>query len=151
MKKMYKRNICPVLYGVIIFFSSCHTAHLINTSGTQQNIYHSFYDDSSLSLNNNPVLLPYNRFLNPAGAIVKFGDNELENHSLDCITIPGENVMVTEDRYGLTFINVINKKVIYHLTYQSNLTDENFMSTYSGLKVAEINNKKCIFWSAANP
>jgi hypothetical protein len=55
----------------------------------------------------------YNRFLNPAGTVVKFGDSEIENHSLDCITIPGENVMVVEDRYGLTFINVLTAKVLY--------------------------------------
>jgi len=114
------------------------------------NNYYSFYDNSVLSEDNNPVLLPYNRFLKPAGSVVKFGDDGLENHSLDCITIPGENVMTTEDRYGLTFINITSKKVLYHLTYNSRLTENSLMSTYSGLKVAIINNKKYIFWGAAN-
>src|SRR3954469_23782165 len=134
------------LFVMVIFFHSCKSAHSI----TAQKNYHSFYDDSALTLGNEPVLLPYNRFLNSAGTVVKFGESETENHSLDCITIPGENVMVVEDRFGLTFINVLTAKVLYHLNYESNRTDENLMSTYSGLKIIEINNRKHIFWGAAN-
>jgi hypothetical protein len=37
------------------------------------------------------------------------------------------------------------------LNYESNKTDENLMSTYSGLKMIEINNRKHIFWGAADP
>jgi hypothetical protein len=58
--------------------------------------------------------------------------------------------MVVEDRSGLTFINVLTAKVLYHLNYKSSKTDENLMSTYSGLKVIEMNNRKYIFWGAAN-
>ncbi|HEY1870490.1 MAG TPA: phosphoesterase, partial [Chitinophagaceae bacterium] len=131
---------------LILLLYSCGTTHAITGSKN----YHSFYDDSSLSVANDPVLLPYNRFLNPAGKIIRFGDIGLENHSLDCITIPNENVMVVEDRYGLTFINFLTAKVLYHLTYESDKTDKDLMSTYSGLKLIELNNKKFIFWGAAN-
>lgn len=143
------RSIYPCIFGLIIL-TSCSATHSISKTKKSSNDYYNFYDDSSLSVANNPILLPYNRFLKPAGVVVKFGDAGLENHSLDCITIPGENVMATEDRYGLTFINLTDKKVLYHLTYNSRLTENSLMSTYSGLKVAVINNKKFIFWGAAN-
>jgi YVTN family beta-propeller protein len=131
---------------LIILLCSCSTAHSITGSKS----YYSSYDGSLLSVANDPVLLPYNRFLNPAGKIVRFGDIDLENHSLDCITIPNENVMVVEDRYGLTFINFFTAKVLYHLTYESDKADKNLMSTYSGLKLVELNGRKYIFWGAAN-
>jgi YVTN family beta-propeller protein len=132
--------------ALIFILCSCGTTHSI----TGAKNYHSSYDDSSLSATNNPVLLPYNRFLSPAGKTVGFGDIGLENHSLDCIIIPNENVMAVEDRYGLTFINFLTAKVLYHLTYESDKTDKDLMSTYSGLKLIELNNSKYIFWGAAN-
>src|SRR6478672_4190562 len=95
--KSTRHNFYFSLFAIVIFFHSCKSAHSITAPGN----YHSFYDDSALTLANEPVLLPYNRFLNPAGTVAKFGDGELENHSLDCIAIPGENIMVVEDRYGL--------------------------------------------------
>ncbi|HEX5155181.1 MAG TPA: phosphoesterase [Parafilimonas sp.] len=145
--KNARRHFYFSLLATVIFFHSCTSTHSV----TAPKNYHSSYDDSALTLANEPVLLPYNRFLNPAGKVVKFGDSETENHSLDCITIPGENVMVVEDRYGLTFINVPAAKVLYRLSYESNKTDGDLMSTYSGLKVIEINNRKHIFWGAADP
>ena len=135
------------LFAIVILFHSCRSARSI----TAPKNYHSFYDDSALTLANKPVLLPYNRFLNPAGTVVKFGESDEENHSLDRVMMPGENVMVVEDRFGLTFINVLTAKVLYHLNYKSSKTDENLMSTYSGLKVIEMNNRKYIFWGAADP
>ena len=146
MEYINPRAVYFFLYAAIIFCVSCRTAQV-----TESKEYHSTYDDSALSIANNPVLLPYNRFLNPAGTVVKFGDDGLENHSLDCITIPGENVMAVEDRYGLTFINVLTTKVLYHLTYESGKMDKYLMSTYSGLKVIELNAHKYIFWGASNP
>ena len=150
MSNVTDRNFCLILYVIVIFLVSCSSTRSMKASKQSFNDYHSFYDDSSLSLANNPVLLPYNRFLDPAGVVVRFGDKELENHSLDCITLPGENVMVVEDRYGLTFIHVLSRKVLYHLNYESDKTDLNMMSTYSGLKAVDISNRKHIFWSVAN-
>ena len=144
------RNIRLEIFALITLLASCSATHSITATQKSSNDYHSFYDDDVLSAASNPVLLPYNRFLKPAGTVIKFGDEKLENHSLDCITIPGENVMATEDRFGLTFINIPDKKVLYHLTYKSKLTEDELMSTYSGLKAVIINNKKYIFWGAAN-
>ncbi|HVX27680.1 MAG TPA: bifunctional YncE family protein/alkaline phosphatase family protein [Parafilimonas sp.] len=144
------RNIRHEIFALIMLLASCTASHSITSTPQSSSGYHSFYDDDVLSASHNPVLLPYNRFLKPAGTVIKFGDGDLENHSLDCVTIPGENVIATEDRFGLTFINVPDKKVLYHLTYKSRLTEDELMSTYSGLKAVIINDKKYIFWGAAN-
>lgn len=93
--------------------------------------------------------MPYNRFIDPAGTIIRFGDSELENHSLDCALLPGEKVLVVEDRFGLAFINVREGRLIYHLDYDANY--DGFMSTYSGIKVFEDKGGIKIFWGAANP
>jgi YVTN family beta-propeller protein len=143
---MTRYNLYFFLAALILLSYSCSTTHSV-TGATN---YHNSYDDSSLSAANNPVLLPYNRFLDPAGKTVVFGDPGLENHSLDCIIIPNENVMAVEDRYGLTFINFLTAKILYHLTYESDKTDKDLMSTYSGLKLIELNNRKLIFWAAAS-
>lgn len=93
--------------------------------------------------------MPYNRFINPAGTVIRFGNPSLENHSLDCALLPGEKVLVVEDRYGLAFINVKENKLIYHLDYDGNYNG--FISTYSGIKVFEAQDEIKILWGAANP
>src|SRR5215218_5096151 len=67
--------------------------------------YKSPYDDTTLAIDNSTILLPYNRFIDPAGTVLRFGKVSLENHSLDLALLPASNQMVVEDRYGLAFID----------------------------------------------
>jgi YVTN family beta-propeller protein len=93
--------------------------------------------------------MPYNRIIDPAGTVVRFGNPSLENHSLDCALLPGGKVLAVEDRYGLAFLDVVNKKLLFHLDYDG--TYKGLMSTYSGLKVLEEQEGIHIFWGASNP
>ena len=54
----------------------------------EQTAYHSFYDDSTLLARAGPILMPYNRFIDPAGTVVRFGNADKENHALDCVLLP---------------------------------------------------------------
>jgi DNA-binding beta-propeller fold protein YncE len=112
---------------------------------------HSNYDDTTLSVGNSAVLMPYNRFIDPAGTVIRFGNGSLENHSLDCVLVPGQNVLAVEDRYGIAFVDVKNNKLLFHLDYSAEYSG--MMSTYSGIKVwtDDENNKLHILWGAANP
>ena len=93
--------------------------------------------------------MPYNRFIDPAGTVIRFGNPTLENHSLDCALLPGQNILAVEDRYGLAFLDVQNNKLLFHLDYAG--TYKGLMSTYSGIKILEYEKSIHIFWGASFP
>ncbi len=93
--------------------------------------------------------MPYNRFIDPAGTIIRYGNPSLENHSLDCVLLPGNEVLAVEDRYGVAFINVQNNTLLYHLDYTG--TYQGLVSTYSGIKVLEDRGSVHLFWGASSP
>ena len=136
--------------AALLALSSCNH-RLYKTSVVPTNEYHSPYDDTTLTVDNTSVLMPYNRFIDPAGTVMRFGKASIENHSLDCVLSPDNNTLIVEDRYGLAFIDVANNKLLYHLDYTNEAAYKNLMSTYSGLKVWETKQGLQIFWGAANP
>jgi YVTN family beta-propeller protein len=143
--------ISKLKYSIIVgllFFASCKTSRVPKSSESTQN-YHSTYDDATLTPDNSSILMPYNRFIDPAGTIIRFGNPNLENHSLDCALLPGGKVLAVEDRYGIAFIDVNENNLLFHLDYDG--TYSRLMSTYSGIKVYKEKNAVHIFWGAANP
>jgi YVTN family beta-propeller protein len=127
---------------VIACTSRRYQANVVSTS------YHSTYDDTTLTPDNSAVLMPYNRFIDPAGKVIRFGKPALENHSLDC-TLLSDSVLVVEDRYGVAFINTNTNKLLFHLDYEESF--KGLMSTYSGLKIWKTAQQTLVFWGAANP
>jgi YVTN family beta-propeller protein len=140
------RRLIPI---AVLFFTACKSSRVYKTSVSNEDSYHSSYDDTTLTIDNSSILMPYNRFIDPAGKVVRFGNPALENHSLDCALLPGGKVLVVEDRYGVAFIDVQNQKLLYHLDYAG--TYKGLMSTYSGLKVLEDEKTVHIFWGASDP
>ena len=110
---------------------------------------HISYDDSTLNNHVLPIMMPYNRIIDPAGKVIKFGDPRLENHSLDAKLIPQTNLIAIEDRYGITLIDTTTDKETAHWSYNSNDKYKGLMSTYSGLQVRGSGNNVQLFWSAA--
>src|SRR5674476_1228840 len=64
----------------------------------QQQKYSSSYESSTLTGSDLPVLLPYNKWVDPAGEQIYFGDKELENHALDCSLSPDGKWIAVEGR-----------------------------------------------------
>lgn len=126
---------------------SCKTSHVYKSSVTTDSSYHSWYDDATLAVDNASILMPYNRFIDPAGTVIHFGDAAEENHSLDCALIPGQNILVVEDRFGITFLDVLKNKLLFHLNYEGAF--RGLMSTYSGIKVIREDKLDHIFWGAS--
>ena len=87
--------------------------------------------------------MPYNRFIDPAGTVIRFGNIARENHSLDCVMLPDGKVLAVEDSYGVAFIDVKENKLLYHLDYSGNYSG--LMSTYSGLKLYEMKQENTFF------
>ena len=134
----------PLFIALIIIYSGC-----TSTQHNGVNAYHSAYDDTSLLVQAGPVLMPYNRYIDPAGTVIRFGDPEYENHSLDCCLLPDGKTLAVEDRYGVTFIDVQTQKTLFHYSYDQGKKSR-LASTYSGIKALTINNEVHIFWSATN-
>ncbi len=110
---------------------------------------HSAYDDSTLTNKALPVMMPYNRLIDPAGKVISFGDQKTENHSLDVRLIPMKPILVVEDRFGITLIDTVQSKVIAKWTYNDDQRYRGLMSTYSGIKTWTNGTETLIFWSAA--
>ncbi len=132
-----------------IALASCRSSKIFRSSFVSGDSYHSSYDDTTLTPDNKAILMPYNRFIDPAGTVIRFGNPVLENHSLDCVLLPGQKVLVVEDRYGVAFIDVQNNKLLHHLDYTG--TYKGLMSTYSGIKAWQDEKTVHVFWGASDP
>lgn len=108
------------------------------------------YDDSTLNRNTLPLLMPYNRIIDPAGTVIRYGDTDLENHTLDLRKIPGSSLLVVEDRYGIAVIDIDKQKILDRWSYKQEKEFKSLTSTYSGIQVFQKNDATRFFWSAAN-
>ena len=94
--------------------------------------------------------LPYNRIIQSAGKVVRFGKPELENHALDIAGLGNKNLVVVEERFGLYVIDLAQNKVVDQWKFDQTPAYKGMKSTYSGIKAITINNKEYILWSAAS-
>ncbi len=114
----------------------------------QQDKYLSEYELESLSGNQLPVLMPYNRWIDPAGEQIYFGDKELENHAMDCAASPDGKWIAIEGRYSIVMLSAENNKIVERITLR-NLLHQNAMNTFSGISWRKTGNDYEIYWSAA--
>lgn len=77
--------------------------------------------------------LPYNRLIQPAGLQVIFGDDALENHSLDAALSPDGLWLAVEERYSIVFISTRDNRVKYTLANNEHPDLRGGMNTYSGI------------------
>jgi YVTN family beta-propeller protein len=112
--------------------------------------YHSPFDDSTLLARAGPILMPYNRYIDPAGTIIRFGDPDKECHALDCVMLPDGYTLAVEERFGVAFINTLNGKVVTYWEYSSEKAFKDFRSTYSGIKAVSHDQETHVYWSAAD-
>ena len=149
---MYKNTKLPIFCIAlsIIALAACHTAKTNKADADNEQVnMHSAYDDSTLNNKILPVLMPYNRVIDPAGKVITFGNPAEENHSMDVKLIPGTTSIAVEDRFGIAIIDTVKQKVTARWAYNSDAKYSGLMSTYSGLKVLKADQKTYIFWSAA--
>jgi YVTN family beta-propeller protein len=140
-------SICALVSASLI--ESCSSTKSYKTSVDIRGSYHSVYDNKTIAADSNSILMPYNRFIDPAGTVIRFGTPTTENHSLDCIMLPDEKVLAVEDRFGLALIDVHEKKLLYHLDYTGNY--KGLRSTFSGVKFWHDGKDIHIYWGASNP
>jgi YVTN family beta-propeller protein len=115
----------------------------------EQQKYLSSYENNTLAGNDLPVLLPYNRWVDPAGEQLYFGDKELENHALDCAVSPDGKWVAIEGRYSIVIVSPQTKKIVYRFIMKSYFTIENPMNTFSGISWRKTENTYELYWSTA--
>ena len=94
-------------------------------------------------------LLPYNRIIQSAGEVIRYGKPDLENHALDITPIPSTDLVAVMERYGLFILDPMKKKIIDNLRFTELPNFSKYLSTYSGIKSFIHQNKTYIVWSAA--
>ncbi len=108
------------------------------------------YDDSTLTSLQGPYAMPYNRWIDPAGLTVRFGDPKLENHSLDAVLLPGGELLAVEDRYGVILYRADGRQVMARYSFSGDPRYGQLMSTYSGIKAIEYKGAVHLFWGAGH-
>ncbi|HZL08901.1 MAG TPA: bifunctional YncE family protein/alkaline phosphatase family protein [Prolixibacteraceae bacterium] len=139
------------LLGFVISLSACRSFVNTQTTSVDEKMrHHAAYDDSTLNRTLLPVMMPYNRIIDPAGKVIVFGSPDVENHSLDIQLIPGSGLFAVEDRYGIAILDSRHYEIIARWSYLDEVPYKGYMSTYSGIQVIQTGAEVQIFWSAAN-
>lgn len=108
------------------------------------------YPNATAARQKKAVVMPYNRTLQPAGKIIRYGSTDNENHALDAVLVPGAHLLVVEDHNGLAFIQTRQQKLISRFKLEDNAALRKFHGTYSGLKVLTAGDSILVYWSVAN-
>ncbi len=142
------KKIIPVL----VFILSCILVNPIysQTKKTvkQQRKFLTSYEKSTLTGSELPVLMPYNRWIDPAGEQLYFGDKDIENHALDCALSPDGKWIAVEGRTSVVIIDPVTKKIVTRFTLKSHFTNDGLINTYSGISWRKTGNSYDLFWSA---
>src|SRR5258708_2336199 len=110
-----------ILISILVnlsILSACHRRQKGSVNESAQTTMHSAYDDSTLTNRILPVMMPYNRLIDPAGKTISFGDPVFENHSLTARLIPNSSLLIVEGRFAITLIDTITDKQVAELSYQ---------------------------------
>lgn len=113
-----------------------------------QGKYRSTYENSTLAGNDLPVLMPFNRWIDPAGTQIYFGDKDLENHALDCALSPDGKWAAVEGRYSVVIIDPQTGKLVERLSMR-NLPDAGSVTnTFSGIAWRQMGSSYELFWGS---
>ncbi len=122
------------LMAITLFFSCKSGRQPASTAKSPaQQAYHTGYDDSTLAGNDLPLLMPYNKIIDPAGAVIRYGDPALENHSLACALDADKQWLAVTDRFGLAFVNPQTFSIQHRLAYADLPEYAGFVHSFSGL------------------
>lgn len=120
-----------------------------NTTLKQQLEYLSSYENITLGGNALPVPMPYNRWIDPAGTQLYFGDKNRENHALDCALSPDGKWVAVEGRYSIVIISTATRDIVCRYVLKTHFVKESPMNTFSGIAWRTSGDGYELFWSTA--
>jgi len=139
------------LAGLFIFFSivaSVNQGQAQSRKEKKQQLKHySDFETQTLNSSQLPVLMPFNRWVAPAGEQIYFGDAEQENHALDCAASPDGRWIAVEGRYSVVMLSAETNKIVDRVTLKE-LVGENASNTFSGISWRKTGSEYEIYWSA---
>lgn len=113
-----------------------------------QSDYLSSYESKTLTPAQTPVLLPYNRWIDPAGTQLFFGSKELENHALDVALSPDKKWLAIEGRYEVVVVSTATNKIAATLQLNDFFKNQLRMNTFSGICWRQEGPLAQLFWGA---
>jgi YVTN family beta-propeller protein len=95
--------------------------------------------------------LPYNRFIQPAGLQIFFGDASVENHAMDIALSPDGMWIAVLERTSIVFISTIDNTPKFILRNSYNVNLRGASNTYSGIIWHETRRNPEVYWSVVGP
>lgn len=143
------KNIVSIFVLVFCWFAAFQTEAQSRKEIRGQKKYQSSYESKTLNGTDFPLLLPFNRWIEPVGEQVYFGDAELENHALDCSISPDGKWLAVEGRYSVVIISTKSNKIVSRFVLKSQFPTDGFMNTFSGISWRKIGDLYELYWSAS--
>jgi len=151
--KVLKVNLMKNVFRIILVIFVVQiaiTGQAQNKKDKRQQAKHlSSFEAQRLTGDQLPVMMPYNRWIDPAGEQIYFGDAELENHALDCVLSPDEKWIAVEGRYSVVILSAETNKIVERVTLKNLLPAENAMNTFSGIAWRKTTDNYELYWSAS--
>ncbi len=135
-----------VLLTVSLVFASFATAQTF-TPNAEQEAYYTEYESSDLNGSELPVLMPFNRWIDPAGEQIYFGDTELENHALDCCLSPDGKWLAVQGRYSIVIISPTTRKIVNRFPLRDYFQKQKALNTFSGIHWQQKEGEYYLYWS----
>jgi len=110
--------------------------------------YLSSYESNTMTPAQTPVMLPYNRWIDPAGKQLFYGDKNQENHALDVALSPDEKWLAVEGRYEVTVVSTATNKIVATFLLNDYFQNQLRMNTFSGICWRQDGNLTQLFWGA---
>jgi YVTN family beta-propeller protein len=110
--------------------------------------YLSSYEGKTMTPDQTPVLLPYNRWVDPAGKQLFFGNKNMENHAMDVALSPDGKWLAVEGRYEVVIISTVSQKIEATFQMSSNFNNQFPMNTFSGICWRQEGSLAQLFWGA---
>ncbi len=143
------KQLSVLILITLLFSSSGFGQKQSKESKKEQAKYSGKYEKSTLNGSELPVMMPYNRWINPAGKQIYFGNHELENHALDCSVSPDGKWVAVEGRYSVVIVSVASKKIVHQFPLTNYFAQGGVMNTFSGILWQKSDSGYELFWSAA--
>lgn len=133
---------------VLVIFAVIPASSQSFKKSKEQAKYESSYDFKTMSPTDNPNLLPYNRWISPAGSQVYFGNKSLENHAMDVALSPDGKWVAVEGRYEVVILSSETGKIVDNLPLSGLIQGQSLMNTFSGICWLQDGNQLKIYWGA---
>ena len=92
--------------------------------------------------------MPYNRWIDPAGEQLYFGDKNLENHALDCSLSPDGKWIAIEGRFSVLIIDPKSRKIVSRFILKGHFGKEDPMNTFSCISWHITSQEYELYWGA---